>query len=283
MTSPQNEGAGPGTSAKLNSLKNMLSKMGSVLLAYSGGLDSTFLLKVASEVLKDKVVAVTAVSATFPGRELEAAGKNARLMGVKHLTVKTGELDNDNFLSNSPRRCYYCKKELFSGLRELAGIHHLNCVIDGSNYDDRLDYRPGRKAAAELGVKSPLREARLTKEEIRVLSKEMNLPTWNKPPQACLASRLPYGTRITRERLSRIDEAEGFLLGLGITQLRVRDHGAVARIEVLKSEMPIFLSEEISNRIVDRFKALGYTYVALDLAGYRTGSLNETLPGKRVD
>ncbi|MEE8392558.1 MAG: ATP-dependent sacrificial sulfur transferase LarE, partial [Anaerolineae bacterium] len=179
--------------------------------------------------------------------------------------------------SNPPERCYYCKKELFSKLVGLAKQYELNYVADASNYDDISDFRPGMRAASEFEVRSPLKEIMLTKGEIRTLSKEMNLPTWDKPSQPCLSTRFPYGTRITTERLSRVERAEEFLSGFGVKQLRVRVHGNIARIEVPKEDMRIFLDEDISKEIVDELTALGYTYITLDLQGYRTGSMNEPL------
>ena len=264
-------------SAKLESLKSILSGMGSLLIAYSGGVDSTFLLKVASSVLGDKVMAVTASSETYPSRELEEAKGNAKMLGVKHVIINTNELDDENFAGNPPERCYYCKKELFSKLVELAKQYGLNYVADGSNYDDLNDFRPGTRAASQFGIRSPLKEAMLTKEEIRALSKRMNLPTWNKPPQPCLSTRFPYGTKITREKLSRVERAEEFLAGFGVKQLRVRVHGDIARIEVPRGDMHIFFDEDIAKEIVDKFKALGYAYVTMDIEGYRMGSMNEPL------
>lgn len=266
-----------GLSPKLESLENALSQMGSVLIAYSGGVDSTFLLKVASGVLGDGMIAATASSAIHPSRELVEAEKNARILGVKHVVLNTNELDDENFVSNPPERCYYCKKELFSKLTALAKRYELKYVADGSNYDDLGDFRPGMRAVSEFGVRSPLKEAGLTKGEIRTLSREMDLPAWDKPPQSCLATRFPYGTRTAREELSKVERAEDVLVGLGIKQSRVRVHGDIARIEVPKQDMHVFLDEDISGEIVDRFKALGYTYITLDIQGYRMGSMNEPL------
>jgi uncharacterized protein len=262
---------------KLASLKRILSNMGSVLIAFSGGVDSTFLLKVAYDVLENKVVAATASSETYPVSELEAAKRIAQKLGVKHLVIQTEELSKRDFVKNSPQRCYFCKRELFSRLNKAAKEQGLNYVADASNYDDLADFRPGMQAGQELGIKSPLKEARLTKAEIRSLSHKMNLPTWNKPSLACLASRIPYGTRIIREKLKRVDEGERFLRSLGIRQLRIRDHDGIARIEVAQEEMSLFWQKNLVNRVIDKLKNLGYTYVTLDLEGYRPGSMNEPL------
>ncbi len=266
--------------SKLESLEKILNDMQSVLIAYSGGADSTFLLKVAADVLGDKAIAVTASSETYTPQELREARKNAEIIGTQHIIVYTDELNDPNFSSNPPDRCYHCKKELFTKLTELVKRHGLNSIIDGSTCDDERDFRPGMRAVAEFGVRSPLKDAGFTKEDIRKLSKEMNLPTWDKPPLPCLSTRFPYGTQITKEKVLRVGHAEEFLAGFGIRQLRVRDHDNIARIEVLRTDMPIFLDEKNSRLIVEKFKALGYAYVALDIQGYRMGSMNETLREK---
>jgi len=258
---------------KLEKLKQILKSLDSVLIAFSGGVDSSFLAKVAYDVLGDNAIAVTADSSLYT--EVEEAKEVAEEIGIKHEVFSTEELDISEFSSNPPDRCYYCKKELFSKLWKIAEEKGLKHVIDGTNYDDLGDYRPGMKATAELNVLSPLKETKLTKSEIRELSKKFGLKTWNKPSMACLASRFPYGTAITNEKLSVVGEAEKFLRELGIRQLRVRHHKDIARIEVLPEDMNIFLQNGIREKVVEKFKQLGYTYIALDLGGYRTGSMNE--------
>jgi uncharacterized protein len=262
---------------KLSELRRILTDLKSVLVAYSGGVDSTFLLKIAADVLGEKVLAVTEFSPVEPPDDSQQAQSFTTSLGVEHLMINTQPLDDPRFVENPPDRCYWCKSRLFDRLTELAHERGLACVVDGSIIDDLDDYRPGTKAVAEHNVRSPLKEAGLTKDEIRRLSKEMNLPTWDKPASPCLASRFPYGMRITAEGLTRVSRAEQFLSSLGIRELRVRDHGAVARIEVLPDDKRIFFDESQARKITDYFKTLGYTYVCLDLLGYRTGSMNETL------
>lgn len=247
-------------------------------MAFSGGVDSTFLLKIALEALgPDKVLAVIALSETYPASEKQEAQKLGEKLGATIQMIETEELKDERFSSNPKDRCYYCKTELFSRLKRIAGEKGLAWVIDGSNADDLKDFRPGSKAKAELGVKSPLQEAGLTKQEIRDLSRSLGLSTWDKPSYACLASRIPYGTRIEPETLTRLDEAENFLRTLGFKQLRVRHHGNLARIELEEKDIPKVLGNGLMDKINKKFETLGYIYVTIDLKGYRTGSLNEAL------
>lgn len=262
---------------KLNILKNHIRQMESIAVAFSGGVDSSLLLKVAHEMLKEKTIAVTARSLTYPEREFLEAVDFARKIGIKHVIITSEELDIEGFSDNPVNRCYLCKQELFSKIMEVARENGIKYVVDGSNMDDIGDYRPGMQALKELGVISPLKEAGMGKDDIRTLSKEMGLPAWDKPAFACLSSRFPYGHKITREKLQSVDKAEQYLIDLGFKQVRVRHHGDTARIEVSAHERGKFFDASLMDKIYETFRQLGFVYVTLDLKGYRTGSMNEVI------
>jgi len=260
--------------SKIKKLERILRSLESAVIAYSGGVDSTFLLKIAIDTLgKENVLAVIAKSETYPSRELKNAKLLAEDIGANYKVISTKEIDIKGYRENPINRCYFCKKELMKRLKEIAVKNRLENVIDGTNYDDRLDIRYGKKALVELGIKSPLFEAKITKNDIRSLSKELGLPTYNKPSFACLASRIPYNSIITKDRLKRIERAEDYIKKLGFKQVRVRDYDNLARIEVEKNEIKKFLRRD-TGKIQKRFNNLGYRYVTLDLEGYRTGSMN---------
>ncbi len=258
---------------KETSLRELLADCNGAVVAFSGGVDSTFLAKAAHDVLGEKVLMVTATSPAHPEHELQAAKNIAALYGFPHVYIRTNELENELYCSNPPDRCYFCKQEIVGKMWKIAREHGFDCVFDGANVDDTDDFRRGARAAKELGVRSPLQEAGLTKAEIRYLSQKYGLPTWNKPSSACLATRIPYGERITAEKLAKVGAAEAYLRTLGIGQLRVRQHQQLARIEVLPEDLPLILQQR--EQITARLKELGYIYVTVDLQGYRTGSMNE--------
>ena len=260
--------------AKDKKLHELLQGLESVLVAYSGGVDSTYLLKKCLDTLgQDRVLAVTAVSESYPERERKEAVRLAEELGARHRLIHTSELAIEHFANNPRDRCYYCKKELFKNLIALAQKEGLAAVVDGANHDDISDYRPGSRATAELGVLSPLQQVGMTKDEIRSFSRTLGLPTWSKPAFACLASRFPYGEEITAEKLSQVAAVEEYLHERGFNQLRVRHHGSVARLEVEVSERHKALEE--AQGIYAACKKAGFTYASLDLLGYRQGSMNE--------
>lgn len=263
-------------SGKLSRLKKIILDSESAVIAFSAGVDSTLLLYLASKVLpKDKILAVTANSATYPKQELVSARNIARAFKVKHQIINTQELKDKRFIANPVNRCYFCKKELFSKLKYIAKKNNLRNIFDASNISDRQDFRPGSKAKEELSVRSPLQEAGINKEEVRRLSKALKLDTWDKPSLACLASRIPYGTRISEASLRRIEQGEEFLRAIGFKQVRLRDYNGLCRIEVPKKDIPRLIVK--SEYLIDKLKKLGYNYLTVDLEGFRSGSMNEVI------
>jgi uncharacterized protein len=262
---------------RLARLKQIIAEFDAVMIAYSGGVDSTFLAKVAFDVLGDKATAVIGRSATLPASEYELARENAKRIGIRLLETDTDEMSHEAFLSNPPDRCFHCKSILFAKLTALAQEMNIPHVIEGSNFSDLADYRPGMGAVDKFGVRSPLKEAELTKDEIRELSKQSGLSTFDKPSAPCLSSRIPYGSVITPEKLSRVEQAEAYLRSLGLRELRVRDHERIARIEVPREAFDLITDPTNASRIANKFKQLGYTWVTLDIEGFRSGSLNDSL------